>query len=187
MSVAPCVAFCFIGGEPLDQGAQKQGDRKLQAALPRPAELLATLVAFDTTSAKSNLKLIDFVRDTLASHGVTATLTPSPDGAKASLFATIGPANGNGGIGLSSHSDCVPVEGQTWASDPFTLTSRDGKLYGRGSCDMKGFLACRQTTLISQATSPGIAATSAASVSVARSRAYGDDRNSLLSISNAVS
>ena len=105
-------------------------------------ELLATLVAFDTTSAKSNLKLIDFVRDTLASHGVPATLTPTPDGAKASLFATIGPADGNRGIGLSSHSDCVPVEGQTWASDPFTLTSRDGKLYGRGACDMKGFLAC---------------------------------------------
>ena len=105
-------------------------------------ELLTTLVAFDTTSAKSNLKLIDFVRDTLASRGVAATLTPTPDGAKASLFATIGPANGNGGIGLSSHSDCVPVEGQTWTSNPFTLTSRDGKLYGRGSCDMKGFLAC---------------------------------------------
>jgi acetylornithine deacetylase len=112
------------------------------ASLSVAQELLTTLVAFDTTSAKSNLKLIDFVSDTLASRGVAATLTPTPDGAKASLFATIGPANGNGGIGLSSHSDCVPVEGQTWTSNPFTLTSRDGKLYGRGSCDMKGFLAC---------------------------------------------
>ena len=63
----------------------------MQAALLKPADILATLVAFDTTSAKSNLELIDFVRDTLASHGVTATLTPTPDGAKASLFATIGP------------------------------------------------------------------------------------------------
>ncbi len=104
-------------------------------------ELLRRLVAFDTTSAKSNLKLIAFVRETLAGHGVTSTLTPSPNGTKASLFATIGP-EGDGGIGLSGHSDCVPVEGQSWASDPFTLELRDGKLYGRGSCDMKGFLAC---------------------------------------------
>ncbi len=65
---------------------------------------------------------------------------PSPDGAKADLFATIG--SGDGGIGLSGHSDCVPVEGQKWTSDPFTLTERDGKLYGRGTCDMKGFVAC---------------------------------------------
>ena len=104
-------------------------------------ELLRRLVSFDTTSAKSNLKLIAFVRDTLAGHGVTSTLIPSPNGTKASLFATIGP-EGDGGIGLSGHGDCVPVEGQSWASDPFTLELRDGKLYGRGSCDMKGFLAC---------------------------------------------
>jgi acetylornithine deacetylase len=104
-------------------------------------ELLAKLVAFDTTSAKSNLKLIEFVRDYLAGHGVSATLTPSPDGRKASLFATIGPS-GMSGIGLSSHSDCVPVEGQAWSSDPFKIALRDGRLYGRGSCDMKGFLAC---------------------------------------------
>jgi acetylornithine deacetylase len=113
----------------------------LPASLSTVQELLRRLVAFDTTSAKSNLPLIDFVKDTLAGHGVTATLTPSPDGEKASLFATIGP-KGDGGIGLSAHSDCVPVVGQSWASDPFTLTLRDGKLYGRGSCDMKGFLAC---------------------------------------------
>ncbi len=68
-------------------------------------------------------------------------LVPSPDGEKADLFATIGP-KGDGGIGLSGHSDCVPVEGQRWTSDPFTLTERDGKLYGRGTCDMKGFIAC---------------------------------------------
>ena len=105
-------------------------------------ELLKTLVAFDTTSAKSNLKLIDFVRAHLEGHGVASTPIPSEDGAKASLFATIGPANGESGIGLSGHSDCVPVEGQTWGCDPFTLTARDGKLYGRGACDMKGFLAC---------------------------------------------
>lgn len=105
------------------------------------SKLLATLVGFDTTSAKSNLALVDFVRHFLAGHGVTSTLTPSADGSKASLFASLG-RNDDGGIGLSAHSDCVPVEGQGWTSDPFTLTSRDGKLYGRGTCDMKGFLAC---------------------------------------------
>jgi acetylornithine deacetylase len=116
-----------------------------QAALPSQAtrlwELLATLVAFDTTSANSNLPLIEFVEDYLAGHGVAATRVPSPDGLKADLFATIGP-RGEGGIGLSGHSDCVPVEGQRWTSDPFTLAERRGKLYGRGTCDMKGFIAC---------------------------------------------
>lgn len=104
-------------------------------------ELLATLVGFDTTSSKSNLALIGFVEDYFKSHGIGSLRVSSPDGSKADLFATIG-GSGNGGIGLSGHSDCVPVEGQHWASGPFTLTARDGKLYGRGSCDMKGFLAC---------------------------------------------
>ena len=106
-----------------------------------PRELLTTLVGFDTTSAKSNLPLIAFVEDYLSAHGIASTRVPSPEGEKADLFATIGPP-GEGGIGLSGHSDCVPVEGQRWASDPFTLTERDGKLYGRGACDMKGFIAC---------------------------------------------
>jgi acetylornithine deacetylase len=113
----------------------------LSKSLGTAPELLARLVAFDTTSAKSNLNLIHFIRDHLAAFGIESTLTPSADGEKASLFATIGP-KGDGGIGLSGHSDCVPVEGQSWTSDPFTLTQRDGKLYARGSCDMKGFLAC---------------------------------------------
>jgi acetylornithine deacetylase len=103
--------------------------------------LLEALVGFDTTSAKSNLALIDFVENYLKRHGIATTRVPSPDGAKADLFATVGP-EGHGGIGLSGHSDCVPVEGQNWTSDPFTLTERNGKLYGRGSCDMKGFIAC---------------------------------------------
>jgi acetylornithine deacetylase len=103
-------------------------------------ELLAKLVGFDTTSAKSNLALIAFVQEYLASHGIESTLVPSADDKKACLFATIG--EGEGGIGLSGHSDCVPVDGQNWTSDPFTLTERDGKLYGRGTCDMKGFIAC---------------------------------------------
>jgi acetylornithine deacetylase len=113
----------------------------LSTSAPTPTELLARLVVFDTTSAKSNLALIDFVSGFLNAQGVEATLTPSPKGDKASLVATIGP-KGDGGIGLSGHSDCVPVEGQSWSSDPFTLVERDGKLYGRGTCDMKGFVAC---------------------------------------------
>ena len=103
-------------------------------------DLLAKIIAFDTTSAKSNLDLIAFVQDYLDGHGIASTLVPNGDDKKACLFATIG--EGEGGVGLSGHSDCVPVTGQSWTSDPFTLTERNGKLYGRGTCDMKGFIAC---------------------------------------------
>jgi acetylornithine deacetylase len=103
-------------------------------------DLLAKIIAFDTTSAKSNLDLIAFVQDYLDGHGIASTLVPNGNDKKACLFATIG--EGEGGVGLSGHSDCVPVTGQSWTSDPFTLTERDGKLYGRGACDMKGFIAC---------------------------------------------
>ena len=113
----------------------------MTASQSKVRELLATLVGFDTTSSKSNLALIAFIEDYLKSHAIGSLRVPSPDGLKADLFATIG-GSGNGGIGLSGHSDCVPVEGQRWISDPFTLTAREGKLYGRGACDMKGFLAC---------------------------------------------
>ncbi len=109
--------------------------------LAETRQLLGRLVAFDTTSHRSNLPLIEFVRSYLAGLGIQSELTPSGDGNKASLFATMGPP-AEGGIGLSSHSDCVPVERQDWSSDPFTLSLRDGRLYGRGTCDMKGFLAC---------------------------------------------
>ncbi len=106
-----------------------------------PAELLARLVAFDTTSHKTNIPLIRFVEDYLLQHGVTPQLVPTPDGTKASLFASIGP-QGVPGVALSGHTDVVPVIGQAWDTDPFTLVARDGKLYGRGTSDMKGFLAC---------------------------------------------
>ena len=106
-----------------------------------PTELLARLVAFDTTSHKSNLSLVAFVEDYLLQHGVVSQRVTSDDGAKASLFATIGPI-GTSGIALSGHTDVVPVDGQVWDSDPFTLRAEGGKLYGRGSSDMKGFLAC---------------------------------------------
>lgn len=105
------------------------------------SELLARLVSFDTTSAKSNMALIRFVEDYLAQHGVRSELVPSADGEKASLFATIGP-KGIPGIALSGHTDVVPVAGQRWDSDPFRLVERDGRLYGRGTTDMKGFVAC---------------------------------------------
>jgi len=104
-------------------------------------ELLARLVSFDTTSHKSNLQLIRFVEDYLLQHGVVSQIVPTADGEKASLYATVGPASVPG-IALSGHTDVVPVDGQHWTSDPFIVAERDGKLYGRGTADMKGFLAC---------------------------------------------
>lgn len=104
-----------------------------------PVELLARLVAFDTVSAKSNRELIDWIAAYLAAFGVTAEIVPGPDG-KANLHAVIGPRV-DGGVVLSGHTDVVPVEGQSWTTDPFTLTERNGRLYGRGSADMKGFIA----------------------------------------------
>lgn len=102
--------------------------------------LLDRLIAFDTVSARSNLALIDWVAAWLHGHGVEPVVLPSPDGAKANLYATIGP-DGPGGVVLSGHTDVVPVTDQSWDSDPFVLTERDGRLYGRGTADMKGFLA----------------------------------------------
>ncbi len=113
-----------------------------QQAILTPRELLARLVAFDTTSARTNIPMIVYLEQVLASHGVSSHRVPTADGLKSSLFATIGDASAGGGIGLSGHTDVVPVTGQDWTSDPFSLTERDGKLYGRGTCDMKGFLAC---------------------------------------------
>lgn len=103
-----------------------------------PKEMLARLVAFPTVSRDSNLALIGFVRDYLAGHGVESHIVPSPDGTKANLYALVGPAE-PGGVILSGHTDVVPVDGQAWSTDPFTLTERDGKLFGRGAVDMKGF------------------------------------------------
>jgi acetylornithine deacetylase len=103
--------------------------------------LLARLVGFDTTSSNSNIPLIEFVEAYLAGHGVASRRVATEDGLKSSLFATIGTGDG-AGIALSGHTDVVPVAGQAWDSDPFQLVERDGKLYGRGSCDMKGYLAC---------------------------------------------
>lgn len=103
--------------------------------------LLATLVAYDTTSRESNLQLIDFVRDYLAHLGVSCELIFSSARNKANLFASIGPAD-RPGIVLSGHTDVVPVDGQPWTVAPFELSEKDGKLFGRGTADMKGYIAC---------------------------------------------
>jgi len=107
----------------------------------RSKELLASLVGFDTTSRESNLQLIEFVRDYLAQFDVPCELIYNDTRSKANLFATIGPAD-RPGIVLSGHTDVVPVDGQPWTVAPFQLSERDGKLFGRGTADMKGYIAC---------------------------------------------
>jgi acetylornithine deacetylase len=109
--------------------------------IQRSIEILDSLVGFDTTSRNSNLPLIDWVESYLDRCGVAYERIPDQAGAKANIWATIGPADKPGYI-LSGHSDVVPVDGQSWASDPFRLSRRDGRLYGRGATDMKGFVAC---------------------------------------------
>ncbi|PTA95761.1 acetylornithine deacetylase [Kluyvera sp. Nf5] len=104
-------------------------------------EMLEQLVAFNTTSRESNLALIEFVGRYLTGLGVDYELIHNAEGSKANLYARLGPP-GHGGVMLSGHSDVVPVDGQNWSVPPFALTERDGKLYGRGTADMKGFIAC---------------------------------------------
>lgn len=103
-------------------------------------EILETLIAFDTTSRGSNLAMIEWVEAYLAKHDISATRVMNETGNKANLYATIGPAL-PGGVILSGHSDVVPVDGQDWDSDPWTLTPKGDLLHGRGTCDMKGFIA----------------------------------------------
>jgi acetylornithine deacetylase len=104
-----------------------------------PVEMTARLVSFDTVSDRSNLALVDFIADYLAAHGVASTRLPNADSSKAALFATIGPRE-RGGVCLSGHLDVVPVAGQAWTSPPFEARLDGARLYGRGSCDMKGFI-----------------------------------------------
>lgn len=108
--------------------------------LPNALHILDRLIAFDTVSRNSNLDCLHWIADYLREFGVEARLLPDDTGTKANLYATCGP-NVAGGIILSGHSDVVPVDGQDWASDPFVLTEREGLLHGRGTCDMKGFIA----------------------------------------------
>ncbi|HEY3949685.1 acetylornithine deacetylase [Phenylobacterium sp.] len=102
--------------------------------------ILETLIGFDTTSRNSNLALVEWVEAYLDRHGAAHRRVANADGTKSNLLATIGP-NVEGGAVLSGHTDVVPVDGQPWSSDPWTVVEKDGRLYGRGTCDMKGFLA----------------------------------------------
>ncbi|WP_307350807.1 acetylornithine deacetylase [Caulobacter ginsengisoli] len=111
-----------------------------EALSARAVDLLRRLVSFDTTSRRSNLELIGWVETWLAEQGIASRRIGNADGTKANLLASIGP-DVEGGVVLSGHTDVVPVDGQDWTSDPFALIERDGRLFGRGSCDMKGFLA----------------------------------------------
>lgn len=105
----------------------------------RTIEILDQLVSFDTVSAKSNLSIIAYIEDLLSQCGCKITRVPSPCGEKAGLFATLG--EGEGGVVLSAHTDVVPVAGQSWTRPAFRMTEDAGRLYGRGTTDMKGFLA----------------------------------------------
>ncbi|MDC1198773.1 acetylornithine deacetylase [bacterium] len=103
-----------------------------------PKEMLAKLVAFPTVSRDSNLELIDWVEEYLSGHGVECRRVYNDEGDKANLYALVGPES-PGGVILSGHTDVVPIDGQEWDTDPFELVEKNGRLYGRGSCDMKGF------------------------------------------------
>lgn len=101
-------------------------------------ELMDKLISFPTVSRDSNLALVDFVESYLTGLGVDSVRVPNTDGTKAALYAHVGPMV-DGGVVLSGHTDVVPVDGQDWDTDPFTVTEKDGKYFGRGTCDMKGF------------------------------------------------
>jgi acetylornithine deacetylase len=106
-----------------------------------PLDIMTKLVSFPTVSRDTNLPLVDWVQDYLASQGIESHRWPDPDQPdKAAVFAHVGPWQ-EGAVVLSGHTDVVPVDGQPWTSDPFTVTKRDGRYYGRGTCDMKGFNA----------------------------------------------
>ena len=104
------------------------------------ADILARLIGFDTTSSKPNRALMDWVQDLLGGAGIAAQIIPDASGGKANLYATIGPQD-RPGVMLSGHTDVVPVDGQVWTRPPFVLTESEGRYYGRGATDMKGFVA----------------------------------------------
>lgn len=115
--------------------------RPARPASEQTIALLGELVGFNTVSSRSNLALIEHVAARLRAQDIRVEVLPSPDRKKANLWATIGPRI-DGGIVLSGHSDTVPVDGQNWSGDPFAMWRKDGRLYGRGTADMKGFIAC---------------------------------------------
>ena len=114
-------------------------------------EILDRLIAFDTVSHRSNLGLLDYVQDLLKGAGAELTLIKNENGTKANLYATLGPKD-RAGVLLSGHTDVVPVEGQDWTVPPFKLTEKDQRLYGRGTTDMKGFIASALSTALKAST-----------------------------------
>ncbi len=115
-----------------------------KSAKPQSLDMIKRLIAFDTTSRESNLELIGFVRDYLDDLGIESQLIHDETGRKANLYATLGPNHGAGFL-LSGHTDVVPVDGQPWDTDPFHVSESGGKLYGRGTADMKSFIAIALT------------------------------------------
>ena len=116
-------------------------------------DILDRLLTFDTVSSKPNMALMGYVRDQLEAAGLRVTLVPDAGGGKTNLFASTGP-EGQGGVMLSGHTDVVPVEGQHWTKPPFALTEADGRYYGRGAADMKGFVACAVEAMLLAARRP---------------------------------
>jgi acetylornithine deacetylase len=115
----------------------------------RTKEILSRLIGFDTVSSRPNMALMDYVTGLLAEAGIEAALLPDPAGGKANLYASVG--SGQGGVMLSGHTDVVPVEGQAWTFPAFEMTEADGRLYGRGAADMKGFCAAAIATMLEAA------------------------------------
>lgn len=115
-------------------------------------EILDRLMAFDTVSSKPNIALMGYVRGLLEEAGLIVALIPDADGGKANLFASTGPAGA--GVMLSGHTDVVPVEGQHWTKPAFALTEAEGRYYGRGAADMKGFVACAVEAMLLAAQRP---------------------------------
>lgn len=116
-------------------------------------EILDRLLSFDTVSSKPNLALMTYVKGLLEGAGIAVTLVPDATRGKANLYASTGP-DGLSGVLLSGHTDVVPVDGQTWTKPPFALTEADGRYYGRGAADMKGFVACALSAMLQAAGRP---------------------------------
>src|SRR3954469_19335223 len=125
-----------------ETNAPAVSDARAAAAEPDSLPWIKKLVSFDTVSRNPNMGLIETVRDAFRAAGIEPTLTTDPSGKWANLFATVPAQDGStqGGIALSGHTDVVPVDGQSWQSDPFQPSIRNGRLYGRGTSDMKGFI-----------------------------------------------
>ncbi|PBP79407.1 acetylornithine deacetylase [Pseudomonas syringae] len=120
---------------------------------PRALEILKRLIAFDTVSSEPNMALIEYVRELLASKGIESPIVKDETGKKANLFASTGPRDVPGVL-LSGHTDVVPAAGQAWTMPPFQATLRDGRIYGRGTCDMKGFIALAIDAMLNAADMP---------------------------------